>query len=366
MWRGVFGVSLFVATFIGQQAIELSRHPAAKLSLGHDLLPSYTAGVLVRAGRYRDLYDSPRFQRAERSVIDQANLAGDERYAPWLNPPFFAWAFAPLAAIPYRQALVAWAILNLALAAASAALLCRALPGGVGWRTRALVPACLIVSVPFWQAASHQQNTFLSLFLLTATAALWRSVPRPRATAQRFAERFESASRRSPPGSSMRLASYEAQEPGRPRARWARGLLTGATAGFLLFKPQLAAVVIAVLVADIGLPALIGAACTAIALLLVNELSMPGSGRAFLHGVPPIVHFMQMECDYNWGRQMTFHAFWRLLVQGRHPGNTGVAAKDLWWASALMTAAGLARAVWRQRATTRGGDDATWRRGAIN
>ena len=42
-------------------------------------------------------------------------IAGDARHGFWVNPPFYGWAFVPLAALPYRTAAAAYLVINLAL-----------------------------------------------------------------------------------------------------------------------------------------------------------------------------------------------------------------------------------------------------------
>ena len=297
-------VALCLATW---QVVQATGASATPLSLGHDLLPSYTAGLLVREGQSHLLYDAPGFERAARRVMAQENLAGDPRLAPWVNPPFVAWLFAPVSAVPFRTAAVAWLVFSLLLCIGSVVLLCRMLGSGAGWRTWGLVPVLLVASVPFWQTLSHLQNTFLSLAILGAAVALWRG-------------------------------GYE--------------LAAGVVAGLLLFKPQLAVVVVAVLALTTGRRAVAGVLITGTVLLLVTVCTMPGATEAFLTRVPGIASRLQTEQPYNWGRQVTFKAFWRLLLQGHVRDETAVVVRVLSMACSLVVAAGLGAAAWR---STRGG-----------
>jgi hypothetical protein len=283
-------------------AIEAARQPDRALALGHDFLPGYVAGQLVRLGQYQQLYDSAAFQAAERRVMDEANLAGDPRLAPWVNPPFFALPFAPLSALPYRAALGVYFAINLSLLAVSLVLLCRMLPAGGGWRAWGPAPLLVVGSVPFWQVMTHQQSTFLSLALLCTAVTLWRS--------------------------------------GRPG--WA-----GVAAGLLLYKPQLATAVAAALVVVAGRRALAGLVVTGFSLLLAGELAMPGTLAAFARGAPPIVRHLQTAYAYNWGRQVTLHSLWRLLLQGHAAGETGGVVRAVWLATWLAVAAPLGVAAWR-------------------
>src|SRR4051812_13052147 len=146
-------------------------------------------------------------------------------------------------------------------------------PDGVrlGWRTWGLVPLLLVASMPFIQAMACQQNTFLSLAILTATVALWRS---------------------------------------------GRALPAGLACGLLLFKPQLAAVVAAVLVCGLGWRAAAGVAITAGGLLLLSAVTMPGALADYLHKLPALLPWLQPGRPYHWERQATFQGFWRMLLQG--------------------------------------------------
>ena len=115
------------------------------------------------------------------------------------------------------------------------------------------MPAIMVVSLPFIQTIGHAQNTFVSLLLLTWAVLAWRG----------------------------------------GRAFWA-----GIAAGILLYKPQLAAVILAAMVVTLGWRALAGAILSAGSLLLVNLMTLPGnahrlfpssrSQRAILFGDAPL------------------------------------------------------------------------------
>ncbi len=288
--------------------------PSPKLALGHDLLPSYAAGELVRQGQARLMYDRAAVSAVEFRVIREANLDIDNRYGPWLNPPFFAWFFAPLSALPYRQAAAAFLIFNLLLVFASLALLTRMVadPRAEGsirrikadWQTLALVPILVILPLPFWQAMGHQQNTFISFFLLILSVTFWRH-----------------------------------DKP----------LIAGLIAGLLFFKPQLAVLFAAALVIGTGWRALAGLAVTGLTLLAITLWTLPGCLVDFLHRLPPILHWLQLESPYNWGRQVTLQSFWRLALQGHVRGETLAAAKVLWWFSSAAFFVTIAAAAWRFR-----------------
>jgi hypothetical protein len=307
LWAAGGALALVALCLAAVEIAQAVREPGGELSLGHDLLPSYTAGLLVREGRADLLYDAQGFEQAARGVMVREDLAGNPRLAPWVNPPFVAWLFVPLSVLPYRAAAVVWLGFSLLLFAGSIMLLCRMLARGASWRTWGLAPLLLVASVPFWQALSHLQNTFLSLALLCTAVALWR-------------------------------AGYD--------------LSAGLVAGLMFFKPQMALVVVAVMALTTGRRAVAGVLVTSVGLLLVTALTMPGSLDAFISRVPEIAHGLQTDHAYNWGRQVTFQAFWRLLLQGHVRGETEAVVKVLAAACSLTVAAGLGAAAWH---ATRGG-----------
>src|SRR5579884_1433216 len=176
LWLASCGMALFVFTFAACDAAARLRDPSPQLSLGHDFLPVYAAGELIRQGGAARLYDIEPMAAIERRVAADANLEPDPLYGPFLNPPFFALAYVPFAAMPYRQAAVAWLGLNFLLLAGAVFLLWRMLPADRIRRDKWLVPLLLVLPIPFWQAMCHQQNTFLSLFLLCALVTLWRQM----------------------------------------------------------------------------------------------------------------------------------------------------------------------------------------------
>jgi len=277
-----------VAAIICLDVRDALRRGDHKLAVGHDLLPSYVAGTFVREGHPRDMYDIDALHREEARVVKTAELLIDKQGGPWLNPPFFAWLFAPLSALPYRAAAAVFFSMNLVLLGASTWLLCRQLPM-TDWR-RALVPLLICTTMPFWQAMGHQQNTFISLFLLSLTITFWLK--------------------------EMRFTA-------------------GVTVGLLFFKPQLALVVAMVLVATAGWRALAGLLLTTSTLLALTLFTLPGTLGDYFAKLPPILHTLQFAPSYNWGRQVTFQSFWRLLCEGRTAGPTRLIPK-------ILTAIGMA------------------------
>ena len=305
------GVGLFLLTLVVAGPLVDPPPGRGRLGLGYDFLPAYVAGHFARTGEHAKMYDRAAFSEMQTRVIREAGLDMDGRYGAGLNPPHFALMFAPLSALPYRTAAAVWLALNVAFAAGSIALLVRLLPPERS--LRGLVPLLVLVSMPFCQAMGHQQNTLLSLLLLTAAVTCWR-------------------------GNSPFAA--------------------GAAAGLLFFKPQLAAVVAAVIVLDLGWRAALGLGAVGALTLLVTVACMPGALGEYLRTLPLNVDWIQNKLQYNWGRQTTFLGFWRLLVQGREAGPVLPAVRLLWAASSSVVAAALAAAWLRTRRAVRHGADA--------
>ena len=309
-----------------------------KLALGHDLLPSYVAGTFVREGRSRDMYDIDAVHREEARIVRSADLLIEKQGGPWLNPPFFASFFAPLSLLPYRVAAAMFLSMNLVLLSASIWLLCRQLPIS-GWRA-ALVPLLICTSMPFWQAICHQQNTFISLFLLSLTTTFWMgtgSIARSRYGSCLATRR--GARPAAPYGPAPDSAStFSGHAPLRVAAKQVSIALlnpmpfaAGASAGLLFFKPQLALVIAIVLVATSGRRALWGILTTTSALLAFNLVTLPGTLGDYLIKLPPILHTLQFDPAYNWGRQDTLQSFWRLICEGHIGGPTQLLPKCLTW-----------------------------------
>jgi hypothetical protein len=267
---------------------------------GHDFLPFYTAGQFVRMGRVDQLYDPAATRVLEHATCGQAGLVIHNEYGAFLNPPFVALPAAALAGWPYRTALAIWTGILAMFLTAAVVLLIRMFPRQSGWRTWGLAPLLLFTALPAWQAAIHAQNTFFSLLVLAGAVALWRS-----------------------------------QKP------FAAALV----GGLLLFKPQLGAVLAAVLIGTQGRRALAGVAVSAMALLLVTLLATPGSMADYLHRMPRNLAAIQVLPNYTWNRHVTFLAFWRMLLQGHVGAVPSALARTLSLCCMAVIAGGMVMAV---------------------
>ena len=132
--------------------------------------PSYVAGTFVREGRPRDMYDIDAVHREEAKIVSSADLSLDHQGGPLAQPAVLRMAVCPLrrvlspgvGAFPDDQS-----------GAPPFMTCCSAQLPVQGWRN-VLVP---LSSAPRCRSAGvgHQQNTFISLFLLTLTMTLWQS-----------------------------------------------------------------------------------------------------------------------------------------------------------------------------------------------
>jgi hypothetical protein len=130
--------------------------PAAAES-HHDFLAFYAAGVLVLHGQAAGMYDAAAVTAVQRTIIPFA--VGANGYMPFINPPFAAVAFAPLAALGGPAARVAWALANGAVALTAAAWISRDLSG---WR-RAAATVLVVLSFPVYHALAEGQWSIILL-----------------------------------------------------------------------------------------------------------------------------------------------------------------------------------------------------------
>lgn len=298
LWIAGGAIGAFLLILIVGNLFSSGDEAVSRKMLGHDFLAFYTAGTFVREGRADELYDLRAVETFQRDLMAREGLEVRKSFGPYWNPPFYAWVFVPLAAMPYSTALNVWVGINLAALFAAIALLvqimqnaeCRmqneiraplahsalctprsALPFAI-W---GLVPLLVLTSMPFLQALSHGQNTFTSLLILTTVVALWRGK---------------------------------------------RAMLAGIVAGLLFYKPQLGAIIAMILVIDLGWKALAGLCVTGAVLAGATLITLPGTIATYLHQLPINVREFQVLNPYLWSRHATFKAFWRLLFQGEGPG----------------------------------------------
>jgi Glycosyltransferase family 87 len=302
LWRGGGMIFVFMFTmFVGNFFLGKDRAVTWDM-LGHDFLAFYYGGTCARTGHFEQLYDLPVTRAFEFKTGHAAGLSMGTSFGPWWNPPFAAWMFAPLSALPYLKALHVWWTIGGISLAISIFLMCRMLQGG--WKTQLLVPLLVVSTMPCFQAFCHGQNTFVSLLLLTVTISLWRAD---------------------------------------------QSVLAGLICGLLFYKPQLGAIVALVLVLCQGRRALLGVAFTGTALVLVNMLTMPGSMKEFVFHMPQNMHWIQEQMVYRWERHITFKAFWRMAIQGWVIGPPSRSVELMWAICEAGVLAGLMMLVFKTR-----------------
>lgn len=328
LWQAGLGLALFVGVFVIHEVAIRSADSSRRLSMGGDFIPVYAAAKLIRQGNAKGIYSLPTMERMERQAVKEADLEPLPVYGPFLNPPFFAALFVPLARFPYRTAAAVWLMVNLILLSGALVVLCRMLPPDAGWKSWGLVPLLTVLPLPFWQAMCHQQNTFFSLMLLAMIVSLWRKSSAPC-----------HRGKRSGAGPS---SDHHLHVAGR------HAILAGAVTGLLFYKPQLALVVAFVLVFTLGWRALLGLSITGAGLLGFTMTALRGSLTSYLRALPGTVSWLQNRSAYNWGRQVTAQSFWRLLLQGPHvAGPTHALPKAMALLTMSLAGAGVALAVFR-------------------
>ena len=320
LWQAGILLFAFLATLvIGNRFIPSDRAIAVDM-LGRDFLPFYTAGTFAREGNFKALYDLDAVKQYEQAVAKVNGMDLGKSFGPWWNPPFYAWAFAPLSKLPFPQALATWWTINFLCLLGSIVLLIDMLPKAWkpinrgahsnwtetarDWRNTGLVILFTLISMPALQAMSHGQNTCTSLLLVCLTINFWRKQ---------------------------------------------RAVVAGLICGLLFYKPQLAGVLAMVLVLSMGWRAMVGVAFTGCMLLAATEYSMPGIIEHYVQQLPANVHFMQVENTYLWERHVTLKALFRLMLQGREAGEISILVRSLTFAASLLFAGSLLRAIIVQR-----------------
>jgi hypothetical protein len=77
-----------------------------------DFTVFYTAGTILREGLRHQLYD-PHIQYRVQQVFTGGLIESRRGPLPYIHPPLEAVVFLPLTLLPYRQAFVAWDLLNI-------------------------------------------------------------------------------------------------------------------------------------------------------------------------------------------------------------------------------------------------------------
>jgi alpha-1,2-mannosyltransferase len=235
-------------------------HDAAGHPVGADHVQYYVVGRLVDEGDAPLIYDESTMTRRQKEIAGE----GWKGYLPFRYPPFYALAFAPTSRLGYLGSFLAWTALGLLCLLASGWLL------GVPWRTWLLWSFCFY---PVFAAFSFGQNSLLSLFVLSAAAALWLRD---------------------------------------------RPLLAGLVLGLLAFKPVIALGVGLLWIFDArrSWRGLLGIVITTGALLLIGWLTIPSAFEAYFHSLGGNVS-MQEQGRSGLAPLYSSQGFWQLLLSAQ-------------------------------------------------
>lgn len=241
----IFPCGVLFSQLLGPGNTDLSR-----TIIGADFSAFFIAGRMVLQGDAAMLYDFAAQKRVYDGLIAPVVSQG---FAPFVSPPFFALAMAPLALLPYELALTLWWLLSLATLAVVARWLGRALPVRRGFaRTLALG----VMFFPTQVAFAYGQASLFVLGLFTAWF-LW--------------------------------------------ARAGKDVLSGLALGLLLFKPQLMLGPLIVLVVQRRWRALAGVAAGAAAWCALGFSFLGQSMRDYLLLAPSLFDFLQRGDYRTWG-----------------------------------------------------------------
>jgi Glycosyltransferase family 87 len=130
--------------------------------VGGDFISFYAAAGMILDGRGDEIYQPAQLQR------EQVRIVGDTAFrgvCAFQNPPLIAVALAPLAALPFRAALLIYTGLNLAALALTVRLLRPHLPNLARFEPAAIGAALLFY--PLLTTTTGGQNAPLTLLLLT-------------------------------------------------------------------------------------------------------------------------------------------------------------------------------------------------------
>ncbi len=154
---GILWIAWLLSVALGPGNIDLAGQP-----VGTDYLQFYAAGRTLLHGESPQLYDMAYQSALEQEIIG----SGLTSYHAFITPPFLAWLFVPLAALPYGWSFVVWSVLGLLCLWFSLRLLGITAPGRAWLWSLTFFPVFAVIS--------FGQNALLSLLLLSATYRLWR------------------------------------------------------------------------------------------------------------------------------------------------------------------------------------------------
>jgi hypothetical protein len=150
----------YVAILAGSKGLRL---PSGDFAFG-DLRCLLTSGKLALGGDLTHLYE-PRTQ----AHVQSAMVSPEATLDLYLSPPFMAWVWAPLAALPFFTAGVVWNTITAALGVVSARLVAMALD-----RSALAIALVLFAAEPLWQTLVMGQDSAIALVLYGGALLAWR------------------------------------------------------------------------------------------------------------------------------------------------------------------------------------------------
>lgn len=153
---GVLWAAWLLSVALGPGNLDLAGQP-----VGTDYLQFYAAGRTLACGESARLYDRAYQAALEKEIIGP----GLTSYHAFITPPFLAWFFVPLVALPYGPSFAVWSVLGLVFLWCSLCLL------GVAAPARAWLWA--LTFFPVFAVISFGQNALLSLLLFSVVYRLW-------------------------------------------------------------------------------------------------------------------------------------------------------------------------------------------------
>ncbi len=248
LWIG-WGISILTGS---------GRTDRAGQVIGADYLQFYAAGTTLNLGEQKRLYDFPFQSQLEQQILGPELLY----FHAYLNPPFLAILYSPLARLPYLISFAVWSLLGIFFLWGG--IRCLNVPPS-SW------PYC-ISFFPVFAAFTFGQNSLLSFALLAASTRLWEKRP----------------------------------------------LLSGLIASLVAYKPQLLLGVALFGCFDgrRGLRFLTGLGAGAGTLALVCFAFFPEASNAYLDFSLHIMPRLPEWYDFPTWQLHTLRGFWRLLLPG--------------------------------------------------
>ncbi len=122
---GALWAGWLVSLLAGRHGLDL-----AGQVIGGDYLQFYAAGATLRLGESPRLYDMAYQFHLQQQIIGPSLT----NYYAFITPPFLAWLYEPLSALPFRLSFALWSLFGLAALWCSIRLVGGVESGGGWWR----------------------------------------------------------------------------------------------------------------------------------------------------------------------------------------------------------------------------------------